>query len=192
MSQFIIDKLSIIDYEMYDIKGEKNVPPDVLSRFPLLGPNKLTGTGSKNVIDIILTSIVGTRVDPSRLWVYVGKETKFLIDDIQVWRHSLNKVAQNTPPQREQCYGPDLDLKYPKVKIYPGHLGPRLGQGNRTMLHSVRNRRTVCMPDTQRPSGTYTQGQSGCDQQGNSQKGRGIVKNHTFMTRDDVDNNYTE
>ena len=104
VSQFIIDKLSIIDYDMHYIKGEKNDPADMLSRFPLIGPNKLTGKGSKNALDILLAALVGTNVDPSRLWIYVGKETKFLIDDIQEWRHSLNKAAQRSPLKREQCY----------------------------------------------------------------------------------------
>ena len=41
VSQFIIDTLSVIDYNMNYIKGPANVPADTLSRFPLLRPAKL-------------------------------------------------------------------------------------------------------------------------------------------------------
>ena len=57
-------------------------------------------------------------------------------------------LAENTTSKGTILYGPALDFKYPKVKIYTGHLGPRLGQGNRTMLRDVRKERTVLMITT--------------------------------------------
>ena len=41
VSQFIIDKLSVIDYNMHYIKGRDNIVADELSRFPMLGPGTL-------------------------------------------------------------------------------------------------------------------------------------------------------
>ena len=104
MSQFIIDQLSIVDYEMHYIKGKNNDPADTLSRFPLIGPRTLQQSGTRNALNIMLAALVGTQVDPSRLWIYVGKDTKYMIDDIQEWRHNMNKIAQRSPKTREQCY----------------------------------------------------------------------------------------
>ena len=59
VSQFIIDKLSEIDYKMHYIKGKDNIVVDALSRFPLLGPNKtLTRTGLKEALNILLAALV--------------------------------------------------------------------------------------------------------------------------------------
>ena len=104
VSQFIIDQLSIIDYEMHYIKGKNNDPADTLSRFPLIGPRTLQQSGTRNALNIMLAALVGTHVDPSRLWIYVGKDTKYMTDDIQEWRHNMNKIAQRSPKAREQCY----------------------------------------------------------------------------------------
>ena len=104
VSQFIIDKLSLVDYEMHYIKGKNNKPADELSRFPLIGPNKLSSAGSKSALNIILAALVGTKVDPSRLWIYAGNDTKFLIDDIYEWRHSVNKVSKTSTTTRQQYY----------------------------------------------------------------------------------------
>ena len=104
VSQFIIDQLSIIDYEMHYIKGKNNDPADTLSRFPLIGPRTLQQSGTRNALNIMLAALVGTHVDPSRLWIYVGKDTKYMIDDIQEWRHNMNRIAQRSPKAREQCY----------------------------------------------------------------------------------------
>ena len=104
VSQFIIDQLSIIDYEMHYIKGKNNDPADTLSRFPLIGPRTLQQSGTRNAMNIMLAALVGTQVDPSRIWVYVGKDTKYMIDDIQEWRHNMNKIAQRSTETREQCY----------------------------------------------------------------------------------------
>ena len=89
---------------MHYIKGENNDPADTLSRFPLIGPHRLHESGTKHALDIMLAALVGTKVDASKLWIYAGKDTKYLIDDIQEWRHNLNKIAQKTSTSREQCY----------------------------------------------------------------------------------------
>ena len=51
VSQFIIDKLSLIDYNIHYIKGKDNVVADTLSRFPMLGPGSLVRTGLSLTID---------------------------------------------------------------------------------------------------------------------------------------------
>jgi len=46
VSQFIIDTLSHVDYEMHYLKGQDNIVADGLSRFPMLGPQELMRTGA--------------------------------------------------------------------------------------------------------------------------------------------------
>ena len=74
VSQFIIDMLSVIDYEMHYIKGEDNKIADSLSRFPMLGPSKLNGTGIREATNVLLSALTGTNVDTTKLRFHVGKD----------------------------------------------------------------------------------------------------------------------
>ena len=102
VSQFIIDTLSVIDYEMHYIKGVENVIADTLSRFPLLGPSKLSRTGIAEATNVLLSALTGTNVDTSKLWFYTGKDTKHLIANIYDWRHGLTKDVH--PKEKTHCY----------------------------------------------------------------------------------------
>ena len=57
VSQFIVDTLSQVDYEMHYIKGEDNFVADGLSRFPMLGPQKVRRAGLENMIHVLLSAI---------------------------------------------------------------------------------------------------------------------------------------
>jgi len=104
VSQFIIDTLSVIDYNMNYIKGPVNVPADTLSRFPMLGPAKLRQSGIKEATDIILSALVETNVDTHKIWFHAGKDTKHLIADVYDWRHKINELQGKEPAKRQQCY----------------------------------------------------------------------------------------
>ena len=104
VSQFIIDTLSVIDYNMNYIKGSENVPADTLSRFPLLGPAKLSRTGIKEATDILLSALVETDVNTHKIWFHTGKSTKHLVADVYDWRYKVNELQGNEPVKRQQCY----------------------------------------------------------------------------------------
>ena len=74
-SQFIIDNLSIIDYEIYYIKGKDNIIADALSRFPMLGPRRLKQEGIQAALNTLLSALTGSNVDPSKLWFNAQKDT---------------------------------------------------------------------------------------------------------------------
>ncbi len=97
VSQFIIDMLSVIDYDMYPIKGEDNKTADALSRFPLLGPSKLARTGISKATNILLSALTGVNVDTNKLWFYAGKDTRHLVTNVYDWRHSLTR---DNPPKK--------------------------------------------------------------------------------------------
>ena len=99
VSQFIVDMLSVIDYDMHYIKGPDNKTADGLSRFPLLGPGRLQRKGLTESVDILLSSLVNTDVDTSKLWFYTGKDTQYQVDNVYEWRHALTKpqLVQHRP-----------------------------------------------------------------------------------------------
>ena len=102
VSQFIIDMLSVIDYEMHYIKGEDNKIADSLSRFPMLGPSKLNRTGIREATNVLLSALTGTNIDTDKLWFHVGKDTKHVVANVYDWRHGLTKNSRTKNSQR--CY----------------------------------------------------------------------------------------
>ena len=103
VSQFIVDTLSIIDYEMNYIKGKDNVTADALSRFPLLGPSQLHQHGTVKAVNILLSALITSDVDVSRLWFYTGKDTQHLISDVYDWRHEYSK-GKPPPKRKPHCF----------------------------------------------------------------------------------------
>ena len=85
VSQFIVDTLSHIDYEMNYIKGEDNIIADGLSRFPMLGPQKLVRSGLANALDVLLATLLTEDLDTSKIWFDAKTDTKFLLPNIFDW-----------------------------------------------------------------------------------------------------------
>ena len=104
VSQFIVDNLSVIDYEMHYIKGEDNIVADGLSRFPMIGPSSLKRQGMSEALEILLSALVGTDVNTDRLWFYAGKDTKHLVGDIYTWRDRLRKENPPSVKRTPRCY----------------------------------------------------------------------------------------
>ena len=101
VSQFIIDKLSVLDYNMHYIKGPENVVADALSRYPMLGPRTLTRTGLKRSLDVLLAALVDTYpLNATRVWLDAGKDTVFLSDEVYEWR----KATHNIPRDAKRLY----------------------------------------------------------------------------------------
>ena len=97
VSQFIIDKLSVIDYNMHYIKGPDNVVADGLSRFPMLGPRTLTRTGLKRSVDVLLAALVSTYpLNATRVWLDAGKDTVFISDEVYEWRDTVHNVPRDS------------------------------------------------------------------------------------------------
>ena len=97
VSQFIIDKLSVVDYNMHYIKGPDNEIADALSRFPMLGPRTLTRSGLKESLSILLAALVDSYpLDATKIWFDAGKDTAFLSDLIYDWRNTVHHIPRTS------------------------------------------------------------------------------------------------
>ena len=57
----------------------------------MLGPQTLTRTGIKNSLNVLLSALVDTDIDLSRLWFDARKDTKHLLADVAEWRDTIRK-----------------------------------------------------------------------------------------------------
>ena len=101
VSQFIVDTLSVIDYEMNYVKGKDNVIADALSRFPLLGPSRLQQHGTAQAVNILLSALCTSNADTRKLWFYIGKDTQHLATDVYDWRHEFTQGKQSA---KQHCF----------------------------------------------------------------------------------------
>ena len=104
VSQFIIDTLSNVDYEMHYLKGKDNVIADGLSRFPLLGPQTLRRSGLTNALDVLLATLLTTKVDTTKVWFDARKDTKFLLPNFYDWCDARKKSCPELHQPLKTCY----------------------------------------------------------------------------------------
>ena len=96
VSQFIVDKLSLVDYNMHYIRGPDNKVADALSRYPMLGPRTLTRTGLKRSLDVLLASLVSSYpLNATRVWLDAGKDSVFLSEEVYAWREATHNIPRN-------------------------------------------------------------------------------------------------
>ena len=125
VSQFIIDTLSQVDYEMNYIKGEDNVIADALSRFPMLGPQKLVRSGLANTLDILLATIFRSKLDTTKIWFDAQKDTKFLLPNLYDWCEARKKANPSGHRPIKHCYQDPLSVsKMSKLKYTLGIWAP--------------------------------------------------------------------
>ena len=104
VSQFIIDTLSNVDYEMNYFQGKDNVISDGLSRFPMLRPQTLVRTGVARALDILLATLLTSKVDTTKLWFDARKDTKFLLPNIYDWYDARKKFHADKHQPLRTCY----------------------------------------------------------------------------------------
>ncbi len=105
VSQFVLDNLSSINYTLEYRKGSDHVYADALSRFPCLGPLKLSHQGMEEAFKVLLNS-VGIAWDvPGRVWVHAGKFTQQARDLVLSWRDKLPSVNKRRVPAVDRPSG---------------------------------------------------------------------------------------
>ena len=139
VSQFIIDTLSHVDYEMHYLKGQDNIVADGLSRFPMLGPQELMRTGLSNALDVLLATLLTADVDTSKIWFDARRDTKFLLPNIFDWCDARRKLGQHPYKPSKTCYQDSLSVsKLNKLKYTLGIWAPPADQICRQMSAALK------------------------------------------------------
>jgi len=139
VSQFIIDTLSQIDYEMNYFQGEKNIVADALSRFPMLGPQKLVRRGLSNALDVLLATLLNTKVDTHKIWFDTQRDTRFLVPTIFDWCDARKSLFPDTHRPLKKCYQDPLSVsKLSKLRYTLGIWAPPADQICRQVREALR------------------------------------------------------
>ena len=112
MSQFVLDNLSYIDYNITYRPGVQLVEADAVSRYPCLGPKLLAPEGKIEAIKTLL-HVLPTEWQPGKhkMWAYAGKETTAARDLLQTYQESLEEAAPKgltDHPLQELCSNTSL------------------------------------------------------------------------------------
>ena len=125
VSQFIVDMLSQVDYEMNYLQGADNVIADGLSRFPMLGPHRLVRTGLANTLEVLLATLLNAEIDTSKIWFDAQKDTKFLLPQIFDWCDARRKACPDRKAIAKTSYQDALSVsKINKLKYTLGIWAP--------------------------------------------------------------------
>ena len=73
VSQFVLDNLGTIDYELRYRPGAQLVEADATSRYPCLGPKRLSKGGMNEAIGTLARVLPENLKLEKRLWVHMGK-----------------------------------------------------------------------------------------------------------------------
>ena len=80
-----IENLAGMDYEIHYRPGPMNGIPDALSRYPFLGPQRLTRTGSERALSFLLDNLPSC-LKSKTPWFWAARDTPRLIDRVRRWR----------------------------------------------------------------------------------------------------------
>ena len=90
VSQFILDNLGKIDYELHYRPGKQLVEVDALSRYPCLGPKRLSKGSMNEAVNTLLHAPPKDLRMHKRLWVNTGKETMLSRETMMHMQTTLN------------------------------------------------------------------------------------------------------
>ena len=76
VSQFILDNLSYLDYEITYRPGSQLVEADAVSRYPCLGPKIMTDEGKLAALKTLFKSLPKQWKIKGRTWINTGKDSK--------------------------------------------------------------------------------------------------------------------
>jgi hypothetical protein len=102
-----IEHLWDCEYEVKYRPGPWNKIADALSRYPMIGPEKLARVGLESAIAVLLKTLPQAVKSIPQLWVWAGKDTALTARTVQAWRTPSNVILKCAPKvqiqEREIC-----------------------------------------------------------------------------------------
>ena len=86
-----------VDYTVEYTPGETNFLADAASRYPMLGPRRITRMGLEHSFERLLSFLPDSARDAPRAWLHAGKDTATLSRKLQAWRTPKNAIVQTKP-----------------------------------------------------------------------------------------------
>ena len=106
VSQFVLDNLGAIDYELYYRPGAELVEADATSRYPCLGSKRLSAGGMGEALHTLITALPSNLQIHKRLWVNTGKQTPLSRETLQQFQQKLTATtaeAKRASPSNRQA-----------------------------------------------------------------------------------------
>ena len=96
VSQFVLDNLSKLDYEIVYRPGNLLVQADAVSRYPCLGPRVLSDEGKMAALETLFEALPDQWKLQGRTWIYTGKDTKLARESMAQYQTKI-KAADRVP-----------------------------------------------------------------------------------------------
>jgi hypothetical protein len=120
VSQFLVEQLSELDTVHQYIPGHLNAVADAFSRFPLLGPKRLTPRGLANSVQEVLARLPARLCSARVVHVHAGTYTSDLRVMVQSWVSGNKGSVLSVAPARKGTPLPaDLAILVPRPEDSP-------------------------------------------------------------------------
>ena len=119
ISSFMIEQLSDIERVHSYIPGEENVISDAVSRYPMLGPNRIAPRGLTHMTTDLLDRLPERLRTAENVHCHAGPETGTIARIIQSWRKATNPVHRIPPRTDNDPPAADLVIYAPPVDRTP-------------------------------------------------------------------------
>ena len=92
-----IENLAGMDYDVEYRPGPQNGIPDALSRYPFLGPRRLTRVGTENALSFLLETLPTTTKFFNDIWFWAARDTLSLVKRVKAWRAGKPNYLLRSP-----------------------------------------------------------------------------------------------
>jgi hypothetical protein len=119
VSKFLIEELSELETVHSYIPGRLNAIPDAASRYPLLGPKRISPRGLSHSLDELLSRLPSKFKSASPIHVSAGSNSADVRKTVQSWTSTNDPVLQHAPPRAGSPLEAALAIMIPRPEIAP-------------------------------------------------------------------------
>ena len=121
VSQFVLDNLGAIDYQLRYRPGAELVEADATSRYPCLGPKQLSKGGMNEAVQTLLKILPKQMQVEDRLWLNTGKDTMLCREMLMQFQQQLQLTgeARRVPATDRPTARKTAEMKYGLAVLVP-------------------------------------------------------------------------